>query len=299
MGQFYPALPMHHRPPTRRIPHACTLVWLCCFGAHAAESTTVPASQPASTGQASSAPETPPDWEGALGLIVHSHADFQGSDSRGLGLTPAFYLRYKRLTLSNSGGFVTRRRDDVVRGLGLDLVRRERLHVSLALRLDRGRQESSSEELRGMGDVRSTLRLRAGATWQWTDAMRLGASWSVDALARGGGNVGDVSLTREHSLGNGDVLSWGGSLSLAGDRYMQSYYGVSAEQSQRSGRPVYTPGAGLRDAAVFVGVRGPLGPRWSYLAGLSASRLLGPAADSPLVSRPFGWGANAGLAWRF
>jgi len=241
----------------------------------------------------------PSNWEGAVGLIVHSSAEYQGGASQAIGVTPAFYLRYKRLTISNSSGFVNRRSDDVLRGLGLDLVNRERVRVNLALRFDRGRQESSSDDLRGMGDVKATLRLRVGASWEVIEDLRLGASWSVDAFGRGGGNFGDVSVVREKRLCEGSVFSVGSSLSFAGDRYLQSYYGVSEEQSGRTRYARYEPSSGLRDVAVFAGLRGPLGPHWSYLAGVSASRLLGPAADSPLVSRPTGWGANAGIAWRF
>lgn len=241
----------------------------------------------------------PSDWEGAIGLIVHTGGEYQGAASQSLGVTPAFYLRYKRLTVSNSSGFVNRRSDDVLRGLGLDLVNRERLRLNLALRYDRGRQESSSDALRGMGDVAPTLRLRAGGSWELREGLRLGASWSVDAFGRGGGNFGDVSVVHEQGIGDGAVLNLGASLSFAGDRYMQSYYGVSEDQARRTAYARYEPAAGLRDVAVFAGVRGPLGPHWSYLAGVSASRLLGPTLDSPLVFRATGWGANAGLAWRF
>jgi len=34
-------------------------------------------------------------------------------------------------------------------------------------------------------------------------------------------------------------------------------------------------------------------------AGLGASRLLGPAADSPFAPKAGSWSANVGLVWRF
>lgn len=242
---------------------------------------------------------TPSEWEGALGLIVSAASEYQGGSKTAIKGTPAFYLRYKRLTISNSSGFVTRRSDDVLRGLGLDLMARERVHVNLALRFDRGRAESSSDALAGMGDIDPTLRLRLGGTWQLDDGWRLGASWSVDAFGRGGGNFGDVSFARDLRLGRDAMLTWGGALALAGDRYLQTYYGVNEEQAARTGRPLYTPRSGLRDGSLFINVRSPLGPHWSALAGVGVSRLLGPAADSPLTEKVTNWSANVGLAWRF
>jgi outer membrane scaffolding protein for murein synthesis (MipA/OmpV family) len=41
------------------------------------------------------------------------------------------------------------------------------------------------------------------------------------------------------------------------------------------------------------------GSRALLLAGAGATRLLGPAASSPLTTSRNGWGINAGLAWRF
>lgn len=64
-------------------------------------------------------------WEGALGLGVARRNEYLGSDKQVIKLTPVLFVRYGRFTLSNASGFVTRKADDVVRGLGLDLVNRE------------------------------------------------------------------------------------------------------------------------------------------------------------------------------
>ena len=48
-------------------------------------------------------------------------------------IRPALFLRYGRFTITNASGFVTRRSDDVVRGLGIAFANDERLRVNLAL----------------------------------------------------------------------------------------------------------------------------------------------------------------------
>ena len=264
-----------------------------------------PAPAPESEPESAAAPATPTSpppptaWEGAIGLTTSYRPEYSGASSRVLKLTPALFLRYGRFTITNASGFVTRRADDVVRGLGVDLANSERLRVNLALRFDAGRSERTSPALAGLGDIKPTVRTRLNLGWRPGGPWRLGASWSADALGRGGGHFGDVNAGWEQRLSADTVLSASVSLALAGDRYMQTYYGISEAQAARTQYAVYTPSAGLRDMATTVGMRMDLGRDWILLAGGGASRLIGPAARSPLTRNPNGWGINAGLAWRF
>ncbi|WP_425260798.1 MipA/OmpV family protein [Rubrivivax sp. RP6-9] len=242
--------------------------------------------------------EAPRDWEGALGAILRYGPEYPGSDLRGTSASASFFVRYRRFSISNGGGFVTRRADDVLRGVGLDLSRSERTRVGLQLRLDRGRNDGSSAGLEGLGDVRATLRARLAATWR-LGGWRVGGGWSVDALGRGGGNLGDFGIAHEQRLSPDTVWNWGVTLTAAGDRYMQSYFGVTEAQAARTGYPVYDARAGLRDIALALGMRSELTPRWVAIGGYSRSRLLGPAADSPLTIERNTWGLSGGLAWRF
>jgi len=238
-------------------------------------------------------------WEGAIGLNTSYAPAYQGATQTRIKLTPGFFLRYGRFTVTNSSGYVTRREDDVFRGLGVDLRNTSRLRINLAGRYDAGRSESSATALNGLGDVKPTLRLRLSATYRLDDGWRAGAGWSVDVLGRGGGNFGDVSFGREMRWSPDTVWSWGASLSAANDRYMQTYFGIDEEQAARTGYPVYRPGTGLRDVGLFANLRTELNADWVLLAGIGATRLIGPAAASPLTTHPFGWGLSAGLAWRF
>ena len=244
---------------------------------------------------------SPPDtvWEGAVGLIASYRPEYSGATQRVSKVSPAIFLRYGRFTITNASGFVTRREGDVVRGLGVDLLSSKRLRVNLALRFDGGRSEGSSASFAGLGDIDPTVRARINLGWQFAGPFRLGASWSADALGRGGGHFGDVSVGWEHRFARTTLLTAGLSLSAAGDRYMQTYYGISEAQAARTMYPTYRPSAGLRDMAATAGFRTDLGDDWILLAGAGATRLLGPAALSPLTTSRNGWGINAGLAWRF
>ncbi len=238
-------------------------------------------------------------WEGAIGMTVGYGPAYIGSNDYNVGLKPALYLRYGRFSLSTGAGFTTRRADQVLRGLGVDVWSADNVRVSLAARLDNGRSESASPALAGMGDVEGTLRARLSAQWRPAEGWLWVAAISVDALGRGQGTVGELSFSRERPLTNDTVWIWGGSLTFGDATYMRSYYGVTTTQAANTGYPVYTPSAGLRDLALSIGLRSELAPDWVGYVNTGISQSLGPLLDSPLVEQPLGWGINAGLAWRF
>ncbi len=241
-----------------------------------------------------------PQWEGAIGPVLRYAPAYPGAATSHTGMTPGFFVRYGRWTVTNAGGFVTRRNDEVVRGLATDLIQAEGLRVNFALRGDSGRDAGDDPGLRGLDDVRPTVRGRLSATRKLYDSgWQLTLGLSADLFNRGGGAVADASIGREYRLSPRLVASWGFGLTLADRRNLRSYYGVDAAASVRSGYPEYHPGAGLRDISLGLGLRADISQRWVGFASLGASQLQGPARRSPLTHRAANWGLNGGLAWRF
>jgi outer membrane scaffolding protein for murein synthesis (MipA/OmpV family) len=272
---------------------------LACAAAHAADE---PAATPevAPTAQ-SDAPKQPEwKWEGAIGPVVNVSPQYGGASSRKISVDAGFYLRYGRISISNASGFVTRRnKDDVFRGLGLDLKRDDRLRLNVALRIDRGRRSADVPGLAGIENVRSTIRARTSATWQFDHGWKASAGWSADLLGRGGGNVFDLGVSHDRRLS--PLTTWGIGLGMGASdrRHMQSYYGVTESESQATGHPVYFPGAGVREVSLGTSWRTEINDQWVLLWGGSIGRLVGPAAQSPLTVSPRTWGLNAALGWRF
>lgn len=238
-------------------------------------------------------------WEGALALVAGYSPAYGGSDDYHLKLRPAFYLRYGRFTVTNGAGFVTRRADQVERGLGADLVLKDNVKLTLSGRIDGGRDESDSPALRGMGDVDMTLRARLSASWRPAPLWLLNAAFSVDALGRGLGTLGELSFAREVPLSPSTLWTWGGSVSMGDKNYMQTWYGVTPAQSQASGYAVYTPGAALRDAALSTGIRSDFARDWVGFVNVGVTQSLRAVKNSPLTFEPLSWGISTGLAWRF
>lgn len=256
------------------------------------------AAQTAPQTQVESAP--PRSWDAAVGFIVNHGPRYPGADRSALSLTPGLALRWGRVSLSSRSAFSVRGAEAATGGgLRVELARGERLRAGLGLRLDGGRRESDSAELRGLGDVRGTLNLRLSVSYRLDGGWRLRSATTLDALGRGGGIQGDVQASRDLQLT--PTLSMNAALSLgwADGGHMQSYFGITPEQGQRSGYPVANLSAGLRDLTLSAGLRKALGPRWALFGNASLSRLLDQAAASPLTRQPRSRGLGLGLVHRF
>jgi outer membrane protein len=254
---------------------------------------------PAPTAEPEPEREKPTRFEGAVGLILAYKPAFSGSSDRQLKPELAGFLRWGRITVSGAGGFTTRSQDDVERGLDALLLRRPGLRVNLALRFDPGRRESESEDLEGMGEIRATVRARLGLSWEPAPRWGVSLASSFDVLDRVGGYTVSVGLSRRFDLGPHQRLVLAASLTGAGDRYLQTWYGVTPAQSAASGYAVYDAPEGLRDVSLLATWRNDFNERWAGFASVGASRLLGPAADSPLTRQRQSGTLSLGLARRF
>jgi len=73
------------------------------------------------------------------------------------------------------------------------------------------------------------------------------------------------------------------STTYADQDYMQAYFGVDAADAARSGLKRYDADAGFKDVAGTVLATYRFTPNWGLMAALRFTRLLGDAADSPVV----------------
>ena len=243
--------------------------------------------------------EKPARFEGAIGLVTDYGPEYRGASKHDWGFRPGGFLRYGRISVSGSGGFTTRHDDDVERGLAAELVKKRQWRVNLSARWSNGRQETDSDALAGMGDIQATLLARLRVNWLPPGPWRYTLAVNADTLGHGSGWLADLGASREWALGPQTKLQFGSALSFGSDTYMQSWYGITPVQAQRSGYAPYTPGNSLRDVRTGLALRHELGPRWESFVGASASWQIGAAARSPIVQQRLGWALGGGLVWRF
>jgi MipA family protein len=117
-------------------------------------------------------------------------------------------------------------------------------------------------------------------------------SFRLRAEARRGiggheGWVGDLGADAFFRPGPDTVISIGPRLRLADEDYMESYFGVTPAVALRSGLPVYQPEGGIKAAGAMFGITHQLSRSFGVYAYAGYDRLVGDAADSPIV-RQFG-----------
>lgn len=144
---------------------------------------------------------------------------------------------------------------------------------------------SGSTALRGMGDVKGAATAVLGASWEIVDGLALEFSTETPLGKRELGRTIGIGLTGTLYQQGKDHVT----LSLAasaGDRdYMQTYYGVTAQQSARSGYRQYRPKGGLYEVELGMTWRHMLDERWAVTGTLGAVSLTRDAANSPITRR--------------
>ncbi len=95
--------------------------------------------------------------------------------------------------------------------------------------------------------------------------------------------MADLKLDAFTSLGNGWSMGIGPRMTIAGNDYMDTYFGVDAVQAQRSGLARYNPAGGVLSYGAAAQVTYQWSPRLSTTASVQYNRLAGDAANAPLV----------------
>lgn len=209
---------------------------------------------------------------GYVGLTAISAPEYLGSDQRKAAAFPAISYQWA------NGWFA-----GLDNGLGYNFSTNPAWHYGLRLTADMGRKSDDSANLRGMGDVDAKPELGGFVTFSpadglaFTGSVRYGSGQSSNGTVVGLGVGYSVSLAPQWRLGGRLGVT------LADRQHMQSYFGVDAQQSSRSGHRLYTPDAGLRDTNLGLSLTYAINPRTYLSAELSGNMLGSDAKNSPLA----------------
>ncbi|MDB5620007.1 MAG: MltA-interacting MipA [Tardiphaga sp.] len=144
------------------------------------------------------------------------------------------------------------------------------------------RKSSDHAELTGLRDVDFAVELGGFAEYFAIDWLRLRAE-----VRRGfGGHEGviaDFSADVIVPLAERLTFAAGPRYTVTNAGYASTYFGVSAAESLASGLPVFDAGGGSHTVGAGAQLRYQLNPQWEVRSYVEFDRLLGAAADSPLV----------------
>lgn len=234
------------------------------------------------------------DWTVMLGAGAIYAPDYEGSDEFEIQPFPFVHVEYRDIAY--------------IRGpeIGVNAIRLQAsedfgIKAGPLVRYRRDRKEKRNAALRGLGDVDTAIEVGGALALEYRQAwVRL--SLAKDVAGGHEGLVGEGEAGIRFNLSDTLSASATARASWADKDYMGTYFGVTAAQAARSGLPAYRAEAGLKDVGAGLNLSYMLGEHWMVTAIGGYSRLLGDAADAPLVVRrgsPDQWQGGLFLAYRF
>jgi len=233
---------------------------------------------PARLAWAEDAEEKRKDWNISLGAGVVSLPEYPGSGSNETRALPLVNVRYKRFFLGGAPG------SGSPAGLGAYLYENRSWNIGVVVSGDvqKPREESDDARLRGLGDIDGTARAGLFASYR-LGRFSLRGSASSDVGGKGQGTIASLDAEATFRPLPKLTLSAGPGVTWGNRSYMQKFFGIDADQAARSGFAPYAADSGASLARLSFGAQYELTPQWSLGSRITAARLLGDAADSPIV----------------
>jgi outer membrane scaffolding protein for murein synthesis (MipA/OmpV family) len=208
-------------------------------------------------------------WALSLGVVGGYAPDYEGSDDYEFGAGPNITASWRDLIFYKG------------KSLGANLIRTKNLKAGPILSWNSGRDEDDNSKLDGLGDVDSSIEAGGFISYRVKPLrFRLEARQDVNSGHEGAlvELSGGTGLPFEKPL---VFVSLG--TTWASDDYMESFFGIDSGQSTASGLKEYNADAGIKDVNIGLTAGYSITPRWRVGGKLEYKRLVGDAADSPIV----------------
>jgi outer membrane protein len=233
-----------------------------------------------------------------VGIGVGMIPDYEGSDEYTFGIAPFF-----RWTFWGERYIQLRANE-----LSVNVLNSKYFQLGPLATYKFGRSDVDDDVVDRMEDIDDTVELGAFAAYVLRSQQNIRQRFiaDVDFLHDVGGvsNSFRVSMGARywHPVARRLDLMIGLRGTLVTDDYMNTYFGVSGDDAVRSGLPEFRADGGGKDIAVTLGSLFYLTENWVLSAGVKYSRLLGDAADSPIVddrgsANQFIAGVGVGYMW--
>jgi len=286
-----------HTVPTRRFPMPRALFLILAAA---------PLAAPAQTPAARMMPDGSKDMY--IGLAAANAPRYRGADER--ETRPAALLQVQW----SNGVFLSGL------SMGMHLTEGPAVEFGPLLAIEPGRSANGRQKLSGVGgidmpgittgavspstgqilrftDIRSTVGAGAFFHHYLDESLRLTGNFLYGVGENHNGLLLNAGIQKSFAPAAHHRLSLSAGMTWANRRYTQEWFGVDPVAS---GSTIsYTPGSGVRDVQLTLNWNWELSHLWLLTSQLSATRLMGPAADSPYVERRNGLSVRTGLAYRF
>lgn len=161
--------------------------------------------------------------------------------------------------------------------------------IGPALNYRLGRRDAGDPAVKAVHEVDDAWEVGLSLGWRVQDpansrnSFRVGLDVLQDVSSAHGGFVADLTAVyRQEVMGRLDLGILAGVTYASGD-YMDEYFGVSANDSVASGLAQFSANGGIRDLRLMPLAVLHFDEHWQLGASAGWQRLIGDAADSPIV----------------
>jgi outer membrane scaffolding protein for murein synthesis (MipA/OmpV family) len=216
-----------------------------------------------------------PTWRIRLGASGSFQPRYDGSDRYHALAGPTVDIRYRDRFFLSTG-----------EGIGMNVLTGPNWRIGLAAGYDLGRRAADDlGHLSGMGNINPAPSLRLIGQYAISKSFPLVLTADV-RRSFGGDNgwIGDLGAYMPMP-GSSETFAWfaGPTMTIADSRYMNSWFGVNAQQAARSGYGQYDASAGIRSVGFGVSTNLTLKKHWIVSADGAFQQLVGAAAHSPIT----------------
>ncbi|WP_374448661.1 MipA/OmpV family protein [Stella sp.] len=216
------------------------------------------------------------DWRFAVGGGVLVRPEYEGAKDYEADFAPVVSVSYREFVQLRGTALSA----DLLGILGARPV--AGLQAGPVVRYRFGRDQDDSAALRGLGDVDGSVEVGGFVRWA-SGPWSIGATVVQDVAGGHEGMLAELDagwrtpIAARWTLGISSQLTW------ADGNYSQTFFGITTGQAARSGRSPYAADGGLKDVGLTVSLDYAVTRNWGLSGRVGYKRLLGDAADSPLV----------------
>jgi len=227
------------------------------------------------------------DWSVRIGALgIHKPA-YEGSDDYELKGFPHIDITWRDTYFLNARS-----------GLGAYVWNRNDCKLGLAVGYTFGRDEDDSGDLRGLGDIDGGA--TASVLLKWAiEAVALHARYEQQITGQDTGFQIHLGLGYDLRIAEKFTVKPSIQTTFASSDYMEEYFGISPSQSTRSGIRVYDADSGFKSLGFQIMAIYRLDQHWGIQVGAGYDRLVGEAADSPVVKDENQYRVSTGLSYTF
>jgi outer membrane protein len=222
-------------------------------------------------------------WTISIGVGAGVSPDYEGSNDYEFGFGPNLSASW-RDTIFYKG-----------KSLGANLIRKKNLKAGLIAARATKRKEDDNDKLEGLGDVDGGIEVGGFVSYK-TKPLRFKAEARQEVDSGHEGALVELSVGSDMPFAKPPVYVELGT-TWASDDYMDNFFAIDSQQSSSSGLQRYNADAGFKDVNISISVGYPITDRWKIGAMVECKRLLGDAADSPIVDDKNQFVAGIGVSY--